>query len=170
MEDEVMRRRWLLRGTAILSMVPVIAGLRFIAAPAFISSPDTVHIVVTEVQPPSRSGTVIFDHRSSQRAGAIYAQLVSGGPLTNGASCPAFGSQQPYYHYELTFFHLGVKVATATSDAIACQTFTVEYPAGSMAYYSWVGKNHISFWARLHQLVNVPEPIGICMTMPLCHS
>ena len=165
-----MRRRWLLLGTAILSMVLVIAGLRFIAAPAFIGSPDTVHIVVTEVQPPSRNETVIFDHRFSQQARGIYAQLVSGGPLTTGASCPASSPQRPYYHYELTFFHLGLKVATATSDAINCLTFAVEYPAGSMAYYSWVGKNHVSFWVRLHQLVNAPEPIGICMSMPLCHS
>lgn len=165
-----MRRRWLLLGTTILSMVLVIAGLRFIAAPAFIGSPDTVHIVVTEAQLPSRNGTVLFDHRFSQQAETIYAQLVSGGPLTTGASCPAFGSHELYYHYELTFFHLGVKVATATSDAIGCQTFAVEYPAGSTAYYSWVGKNHVSFWVRLHQLVNAPEPIGSCMTMPLCHS
>lgn len=170
MEDKEMWRRRLVPAMGILSIVPVIVGLRFIAAPAFIGSPDAVHIVVTDIQPLTRSETVIFDHQFSQQATAIYEQLVSGGPLTTGASCPASASQQPYYHYKLMFFHRGMQVATAASDAIDCQTLAVEYPDGSMGYYSWVARDHVSFWVRLHQLVNAPEPIGICMTMPSCHS
>lgn len=165
-----MWRRWLLPGIAVFCILLALVGLRVLAAPAFISSPDTVHIVVTDVQPPSGNKTVIFDHQYFHQAGAIYKQLVSGGPLTIGASCPGYSSQEPYYHYDLTFFHLGVKVATATSDALGCQDFTVTYPDGSISYFSWVGSEHISFWVRLHQLVNAPEPIGICMSLPLCHS
>ena len=165
-----MRRRRLLLGTAVFCVVLALLGLRFLAAPAFISSPDTLHVVVTDIQLPAGNETVIFDHQYSHQAGAIYEQLVSGGPLPTGAACPASSSQQPYYHYDLTFFHLGVEVATATSDAMGCQDFTVTYPDGSISYFSWLGRDHVCFWVRLHQSVDAPEPIGIFMTMPLCHS
>ena len=157
-------------GGLAFAVVAVIAGLRLVAAPAFISAPDAVHVVVTEVQPSSRQGTVIFDQQSSDQASAIYQQLVSGGPLPTGASCPAIDSRGPYYHYELTFFHLGVTVATATSDAIDCQDFTVEYPGGTTQYFFWLGRSHVSFWVRLHQLVGAPIPIEICMTTPECSA
>ncbi|HEU5347609.1 MAG TPA: hypothetical protein VFU63_03250 [Ktedonobacterales bacterium] len=163
-------QQWLKVGGLVIAASAVIVGLRFIAIPAFVSTPDTVRVVVTEVQPPSRQGKVIFDQQSSRQAGAVYQQLVSGGPLTTGSSCPSYTDSQPYYHYELTFFHNGVKVATATSDAIGCQTFAVDYLGGTAQYFSWMDRAHTSFWVRLHQLMGAPIPIGICRTMPLCSA
>lgn len=163
-------QQWLKVGGLALAVTAFIAGLRFIAFPAFVSTPDTVRVVVTEVQSHSQQGTVIFDQQSSHQASVVYQQLVSGGPLTTGSSCPASSDNQPYYHYELTFFHKGVKVATATSDAIGCQNFAVDYPVGAAQYFSWMGREHVSFWVRLHQLMGAPIPIGICRTMPLCST
>lgn len=165
-----MRHRWLMVGAVALSFALAAAGVRFAAAPAFIGTPDAVHIVVTEVQPLTQSTTVIFDRQLSHQAPALYEQVVSGEPLTAGGGCPASSGQQPYYHYVLTFSHLGVRVATATSDARGCMNIAVAYPDGSIARYSWLNNQHVSFWVRLHQLVNAPEPIGICATIPLCYS
>jgi hypothetical protein len=147
---------------AVLAIVLALAGIRFIAAPIFVSTPDTVHIVVTEVQLPSANTTVIFDHQFSHQASAIYARLTAGVRYDNAhiASCPGIPNQLPYYQYRLTFFHLGITVATASNDARGCAAFTVKYPDGSVAQFSWGTSSHASFWVYLHQVVNAPEPIN----------
>ena len=164
------RQLWLNVGVLAIAVAAIVAGLRFIALPAFISAPDKVHVVVTEVQPSSQQEEGVFDQQSSRQASAVYQQLVSGGSLTAGGSCPTSDSRQPYYHYELTFFHMGIKVATATSDAINCQNFAIDYLVGAPQTFSWVGRAHVSFWVRLHQLMDAPIPIGICRSMPLCST
>jgi hypothetical protein len=73
-------QQWLKLGGLVIAVSGVTVWLRFIAVPAFVSDPDTVRVVVTEVQPPSRQGTVIFDQQSSRQAGAVYQQLASGDP------------------------------------------------------------------------------------------
>ena len=85
-----MRRRWLKIGVAVGAIVVVLVGVRVLAAPAIISYPDAVHIVVTEVQPSTQHQTVIFDHQFSQQATAVYSELVVRGPLT------VFHPVQPY--------------------------------------------------------------------------
>ena len=155
----------------VLIAIVIIAGLRFIVAPAFVSSPDTVHVVVASFHPPATQGMVIFDQQSARQASAVYQQLVSGGPLTVGEACPAYSElTTPYYRYTLRFFHLGMQVAVATSDARGCQNFVVNYPGGVTQVYSWTNQQHVSFWVRLHQLMRAPIPVGICQTMPLCST
>ena len=160
-----MWHRWFAAGAIAISIAVTLASVRFIAAPAFVGAPDTVHIVVTDIQQPSSNRSVIFDHRFSHQASAVYQQLVAGGqvPSTAILECPSMSSRQPYYHFELTFFHMGVKVATATSDAAGCANITVKYLDGSTNTYFWETSDHISFWTQLHQLVNAPEPINTCV-------
>lgn len=146
-----------------------IVGLRFIAAPAFVNSPDTVHVVVTSFQPPAPQGMVIFDQQSAHQASAVYQQLVSGGSLTMLQSCPAYSElTTAYYHCSLTFFRLGVQVARAASDARGCQAYASAYVGGLTQYYFGAGQNHVSFWVHLHQMMGAPIPIGWCQTTSLC--
>lgn len=160
-----MWHRWFAAGTIAVFIAIALASMRFIAAPAFVGAPDTVHIVVTDIQPPSSNQTVIFDHQFTHQARTIYQQLVAGGQIPSTAllMCPPMSNRQPYYHYELTFFHMGVKVATATSDAAGCANITVEYLDSSTDNYFWETSSHISFWIQLHQLVNAPEPVNTCI-------
>lgn len=152
-------------GLITFSTLLVLAGMRFIAAPAFASSPDIVHIVVTDMQLPLSQETVIFDHQFSRQASAVYRQLLAGRQITSSdaQSCPSYTNQQPYYHYELTFFHMGINVATAVSDARGCADITVRYFDGSTKKFFWATDNHVSIWVELHQLVNAPEPINTCI-------
>ena len=154
-----MRRRWLRVAVVVGIIALLAAGIRLIAAPTFISSPDTVHIVVTEVQPSTQHQTVIFDHQFSQQATAVYSELVAGGPLTGISSCPAISYNRSYYRYKLTFFHWGVTTATATSDAVGCMFISVQYPLGTTEGYTWFRGNHPSFWVHLYELTNAPQPI-----------
>jgi hypothetical protein len=157
-----MRRWWLKLGIGALVFTLVVVGARLIAAPTFESAPDSVRIIVTDVQLPTVRQTVIFDHQFSHQASAIYQRLAAGVQYDNSyfASCPSASNQLPYYDYQLTFFHLGVKVATATSEARGCATFTVAYLDGSVAHFSWAANDHTSFWVYLHQTVNAPDPIN----------
>ena len=154
-----MRRRWLKIGVVVGAIVVVLVGVRVLAAPAIISYPDAVHIVVTEVQPSTQHQTVIFDHQFSQQATAVYSELVAGGPLTGISSCPAISYNRSYYRYKLTFFHWGVTTATATSDAVGCMFISVQYPLGTTEGYTWFRGNHPSFWVHLYELTNAPQPI-----------
>jgi hypothetical protein len=61
-----------------LGLILIGVGLRILVVPALISSPDTMHIVVTKVQPTSAQRTMIFDHQFPQQASEIYAQLTAG--------------------------------------------------------------------------------------------
>jgi hypothetical protein len=140
----------------------VLMGARFAAYPAFISGPDLVHIVVTRMlwSPTSHttSPTVIFDHQFGSVASEVYAQLVSGERIPPGAisSCPA--GALTYYHYDLTFWRAGIQTSVATSDAQGCRFIILTY-LGGKDVFSWYATNSVSFWVRLHQLVNAPEPI-----------
>jgi len=180
-EDKAMRRRWLIVGIVVLACALAITG-GYVAVRAFIGSPDAVHIVVTQVQPPptppgthplagSLKITTVFDQRFSRQASPIYQQMVSGfHGTTGGGSCPISANGQSYYHYVLTFFHLGIHVATATSDGIGCEDIIVVYPGGSSTTFSWVSVDHASFGVRLHQLTSAPEPTYSCVTPPSCGS
>ena len=157
-----MRQHWLKVTVVVVAVILALAGIRFIAAPIFVSNPDNVHIVVTDVNLPSSNTTVIFDRQFSEEASPIYKHLVAGVRYdsTHAASCPSISNQLPYYQYRLTFFHLGIKVAMATSDARGCAPFAVQYPDGSTASFSWETNGHASFWIYMHKLVSVPEPIN----------
>jgi hypothetical protein len=160
-----MRHRWLTIGAIAFATVLLLASIRFVAVPAFVGTPDTVHIVVTDIQLPSAKETAIFDHQFSRQASAVYRQLTAGTQLTSGdvQSCPSYSNALPYYRYELTFFRLGMQVATAVSDARGCADFTVSYFDGSTEEFFWMSDSHISFWIQLHQLVNAPEPVNTCI-------
>jgi len=156
-----MRRRWLKIGIAACALVVAPLGVRFLVAPVFIGQPDSVHIVVTRVNNYSdQHGSVIFDHEFSQQAAPVYAELVTGGPLPDmPASCPIILENRPYYRYELTFFRWDIVTAQATDDAIGCMYFSVRYPLGATEGYSWYrGDSHPTFWVRLYELTNAPQP------------
>ena len=125
------------------------------------ADPDHAHIVVTRIQPPAGGQSIVFDQQVGNVAGLIYAQLLLGGSIPEGAvmSCPAISVTAPYYRYELTFSHLGTQTVAATSDAIGCQVLELTYPGGAHEYYSWQAPDGTSFWEALHDLVNAPVPI-----------
>ena len=178
-----MQHRRFIIGIVGVVLAAVVAGVYFIAIPAFVQAPDAVHIVVMRVQLPPQppqggppppgpiKTTIIFNERFTSHATPLYQQMVSGGAYTPGigSSCPTSATGKPYYHYALTFYHLGMQVAAATSDAIDCQDIAVVYPGGSTQLYPSLYDGH-SFWIQLHRLTGAPEPIGICMTIPSCHS
>ena len=155
-----MRRRWLKVGIAVCALVVVPLGVRFLVAPVFIGHPDSVHIVVSRMtEYPAQHPSVIFDQTFTQQATDVYSELVAGGPITGTYSCPAIFDNQPYYHYELTFTRWGITTATATSDAVGCMFFAVQYPLGATDGYSWYrGEGHPTFWVRLYELTNAPQP------------
>jgi len=166
-----MRRRRFISGSALFVLAVVGAGAILIAFPAFVQTPDSVQIVVTRVQPPPAppeggppppgpiETTIIFDAWFTRQATPLYQQMVSGGafPPGVGASCPNPGNGIPYYHYALTFYHLGMQVATAINDALACEIFAVEYPGGNIQHYPSLYEKY-SFWVQLHRLTGAPEP------------
>ena len=155
-----MRRRWLKIGIVVSAIVVVSFGVRFLITPAFIGHPDSVHIVVTRMtEYPGQHPSIIFDQTLSQQATAVYSELVAGGPLTGNYSCPMIGDNRPYYHYELTFTRWGITTSTARSDAVGCMFFVVQYPLGATEGYSWYrGEGHPTFWVRLYELTNAPQP------------
>lgn len=155
-----MHRRWLKIGIVVSALVVVLLGTRLVVVPFFISHPDSVHIVVSRVSNYSdQHGSIIFDHTFSRQATDVYSELVAGGPATGTYSCPMIGDNQPYYHYELIFTHWGITTARATSDAIGCMFFSVRYPFGTTEGYSWYrGEGHPTFWVRLYELTNAPQP------------
>jgi hypothetical protein len=155
-----MRRRWLKIGIAVCALVVVPLGARFLVAPVFIGNPDSVHIVVSMVTDHrSQQPSIIFDQTFSQQATDVFAELVAGGPITGMFGCPAIFNDRPYYRYELTFTRWGIRTAKATSDAVGCMFFAVRYPFGATEGYSWYrGEGHPTFWVRLYELTNAPQP------------
>ena len=166
-----MRRRWLLLGTITLAVALVLAGSGWFAARAFIGSPDAVQVVVSRVQPtPTAPGpmtttgqltfTTILDRTLTSQAMVIYRQMIASGPFgpNYAQSCPSMSATQPYYHYALTYYHLGVRVARATSDGIGCEDIYVVYLGGFSEVYFWADQHHTSFWALLHRQIGAPEP------------
>lgn len=155
-----MRRRWLKIGIVVSAFVVVAACVRFLAIPLLISHPDSVHIVVSVVtEHRSQQSSTIFDQTFSQQATDVYSELVADSPITGTYSCPMIGESRPYYHYELTFTRWGITTATATSDAVGCMFFAVQYPLGATDGYSWYrGEGHPTFWVRLYELTNAPQP------------
>jgi hypothetical protein len=151
-------------GVAALAAVLVGAGTAGWAtahrAPDY-ANPDHAYIVVTRIQPPSGGQSIVFDQQVGDVASHIYAQLVSGAHIPEGAvmSCPAMSVTAPYYRYDLTFSHLGIQTVVATGDALGCQVLDLTYPGGGHEYYSWQALDGTSFWDALHQLVNAPLPI-----------
>lgn len=156
-----MRRRWLKIAIAICALVVVPLGARFLIALVFIGHPDSVHIVVSVITDHrSQQPSVIFDQTFSQQATDVYSELVAGGPDTGTYACPAIFNDRPYYRYELTFTRWGITTATATSDAVGCMFFSVQYPLGATEGYSWYrGEGQPTFWVRLYELTNTPQPI-----------
>jgi hypothetical protein len=155
-----MRRRWLKIGIAVCALVVIPLGARFLVAPLFIGHPDSVHIVVSVVtEHRSQQPSTIFDQTFSQQATDVYSELVADSPITGTYSCPMIGENRPYYHYELTFTRWGITTATATSDAVGCMFLSVRYPLGATEGYSWYrGEGRPSFWVRLYELTNAPQP------------
>jgi hypothetical protein len=158
------KRRVIVPVVVVGAVVLLLTGARFVAYPAFISAPDHVHIVVTHLDTSltthTTSRTIVFDRQfGGKAASAIYAQLVSGERIPPGAitSCPAAGFN--YYHYDLTFSRAGIQTSVATSDAQGCLFITLAY-LGDRQVFSWHAANGVSFWVRLHQLVNAPLPIN----------
>jgi hypothetical protein len=155
-----MRRRWIKIGIVVSAIVVVAAGVRFLVIPLFISHPDSVHIVVSVVTAHrSQQPSTIFDQTFTQQATDVYSELVADSPIAGTYSCPMIGENRPYYHYELTFTRWGITTATATSDAVGCMFFAVQYPFGAIEGYSWYrGEGHPTFWVRLYELTNAPQP------------
>lgn len=156
-----MRRRWLKIGIVVSAIVVVAAGVRFLVIPFLISHPDSVRIVVSVVtEHRSQQPSTIFYQTFSQQATDVYSELVAGGPNTGMMyGCPASFNDRPYYHYELTFSRWGITTATATSGAVGCMFFAVQYPLGATEGYSWYrGEGHPTFWVRLYELTNAPQP------------
>jgi len=163
-----MTRKWrvivAVVGAAALASVLVGAGTAGRAAshraPDY-ANPDHAHIVVTRIQPPAGSQSIVFDQQVGDVADLMYAQLVLGASIPEGAvmSCPAISVTAPYYRYELIFSHLGVQTVVATSDAIGCQVLELTYPGGGHEYYSAHAPDGTFFWDTLHQLVGAPLPI-----------
>lgn len=163
------------RGVIVLVVVVcavalLLTGARFAAYPAFISAPDHVHIVVTRVQisPKETNRATVFDRQFGAVAQQIYAQLVAGERIPPGtiSSCPAIPSAAAYYHYELTFSRAGIQTSIATSDAQGCLFITLAYLGGQDVFSWYDNANDVSFWVRLHQLVNAPLPINAIYSVP----
>jgi hypothetical protein len=158
------RQKWLKVGALVFALAAIIAGVRFIAAPAFVSAPDHVHVVVTRIQPPSGDHTTIFDQQFDGVAHQVYAQLVSGASIPANApvSCPNIPIA-PYYHYDLTFSRMGTQTGFASSDAHGCQIIQLDPLGGPLGggreYFSWHAPDGTSFWETLNQLLNAPLPI-----------
>lgn len=159
------KRRVIVPVVVVGAVALLLTGARFAAYPAFISAPDHVHIVVTRVQESLTSRTTVFDRQFGSVASQVYAQLVSGERIPPDAvtSCPA--GSLTYYHYELTFSRAGIQTSVATSDAQGCLFITLAY-LGGQDVFSWYAANGVSFWVRLHQLVNVPLPINAIYSVP----
>ncbi|HEY7339953.1 MAG TPA: hypothetical protein VH591_03665 [Ktedonobacterales bacterium] len=155
-----MRRRWLKVGIVGCALVVVPLGVRFLVYPIFIGHPDSVHIVVSVVTDHrSQQPFTIFDQTFLQQATDVYSELVAGGPDIGAYSCPATFDNRPYYHYEMTFTRWGITTARATSDAVGCMFLSVRYPLGATEGYSWYrGEGQPSFWVRLYELTNAPQP------------
>src|SRR5690348_12366541 len=155
------KRRVIVTIVGVTALAAVLVGAGKAGAAVFRRAPDHAHIVVTRIQPLAGGQTVVFDQQVGDVAGQIYAQLVSGTHIPEGAvsSCPAIPSKAPYYRYELTFSRLGIQTAVATSDARGCQELTLTYPTGGHDDYSWHAPDGTSFWETLHRLVNAPVPI-----------
>jgi hypothetical protein len=104
---------------------------------------------------------IVYDRQFGAVARPLYAQLVAGGRIPDGAimTCPTSSSYAPYYHYDLTFVRANITTGVATSDATGCQVLDLVSPDGSVAEFSWYAPNGVSFWEALHQLVGAPEPI-----------
>jgi hypothetical protein len=155
-----MKNKAFVSGLIIFGFIFLLGSVRYIVYPAFIGSPDNVHIIVTRIQSSAR--TVIFNQTFSSQASIIYKQLVGGVPISSRTppSCPAASDQWPYYHYELDFSKMGIRTSTAMSDAQGCQTIALVYLDGSIDHFSWVASDGTSFWVKLHQMVNAPEPFA----------
>lgn len=156
------KRRVIFSLVGMVALAGVLMGAGSAGTSAFRRAPDHVHIVVMRIQPPATGRTIVFDQQVGDVARTIYAQLVSGLHVPENAvvHCPTTGRwDAPYYHYELTFSHMGIETAVATSDAFGCRGLTLIYPAGGHDYYSWLAPDGTSFWETLHQLVNAPAPI-----------
>lgn len=168
MRNVMHRRRAVVLVTALIMAALVLAGARFAAYLAFMSAPDHVHIVVTRVQNSSQdaSRTTVFDRQFGAVAQQIYAQLVAGERIPPDAvtSCPA--GAFTYYHYELTFSRAGIQTSIATSDAQGCLFITLAYLGGQDVFSWYDNANDVSFWVRLHQLVNAPLPINAIYSVP----
>lgn len=163
----IVRKRWVvLLVVAVIAIGLVLAGARFVAYPAFVSAPDHVHVVVTRIQSPLPSGdhTIIFDEQFGGVARQVYAQLVSAARIPPNAllSCPNI-PLAPYYHYDLTFSHMGTQTGIASSDAHGCQIIELDPLGGALGggreYFWWLAPDGTSFWVTLHQLLNAPLPI-----------
>ncbi len=155
------KRRVIVTIVGLVALAAVLVGAGKAGAAVFRRAPDHAHIVVTRIQPPAGSQTIVFDQHVGDVAGQIYAQLVSGTHIPEGAisSCPSIPSNAPYYRYELTCSRLGIQTAVATSDAIGCQALELTYSDGGHDGFSWQAPNGTSFWETLHRLVNAPVPI-----------
>lgn len=152
------KRRIIVPVVVVCAVALLLTGARFAAYPSFISAPDHVYIVVTRVQLLPTSHTIVFDRQFGSVASEVYAQMVAGQriPPNSETSCPA--GAQTFYHYDLTFSRAGVQTSVATSDAQGCRFIILTYLGGEDVY-SWYASHGTSFWARLHQLTNPPEPI-----------
>jgi hypothetical protein len=159
-EERVMRRRLLKIGIVVSAIAVVAAGVCFLVIPLFISHLDSVHIVVSVVTDHrSQQPSTIFDQTFTQQATDVYSELVADSPITGTYSCPMIGDNRTYYHYKLTFTRWGITTATATSNAVGCMFFSVQYLLGTTEGYSWYrGEGHPTFWVRLYELTNAPQP------------
>ncbi len=155
------KRRVIFAIAELVVLAAVLVAASTAGTAAFRRAPDHVHIVVARIDPLAGGQTNVFDQQAGDVARTIYAQLVRGVHIPEGSvlSCPLISSSAPYYRYELTFSRLGIETAVASSDAVGCQVLTLIYPGGGHDYYSWYAPNGTSFWERLYQLVNAPEPI-----------
>ena len=137
----------------------------WLAYSAFLASPDHVRVIVTDVQSDAGRQQVIFDRTFTDVAPQVYAALIAGKRFPPDAtfSCPYFAPT--YYHYALTFTHLGATTATADEDATGCALFGVTYALGAATVYSWYDPTDgSSFWAKLNQLTGAPTPINADVT------
>jgi hypothetical protein len=158
----LMRKRWVVIALgALLALVILLAGARFVAYPTFVDAPDQLHIVVTRIQPPAGGQQVIFDRQVGAVARQVDAQLIAGTriPADTPMSCPNVGLE-PYYHYQLTFSHAGIQTSVAKSDAHGCELIELDAVGSSPAFFTWLAPDGTSFWQVLNQLVNAPLPIN----------
>lgn len=143
----------------------VLGGAGWAAYAALVAAPDHVHVVVTNVESDAGRQQVIFDHPFTTVAPQVYTDLIEGARYPRDAtfSCPYF--EPTYYHYSLTFTHLGVTTATAEEDATGCAFFGVTYALGAATIYSWYDPTDgSSFWAKLNRLTGAPTPITAGLT------
>ncbi|HEX9412471.1 MAG TPA: hypothetical protein VF916_03130 [Ktedonobacterales bacterium] len=157
-----MRKRWVVIAlVALLALVILLVRAHSVASSVFLDPPDQLHIVVTRIQSPAGSPQVIFDRQAGAVARQVYAQLVAGTRIPADApmSCPLVGPA-PYYHYQLTFTHAGMRTSVAISDARGCELIELDAVGSSPAFFTWLAPDGTSFWQVLHQLVNAPLPIN----------